>query len=206
MKTEVVVSKYKEKFTGRDVLRIQFEGSALSEMCRIFGKKWNFTPRLSASHEFGLSIRLVNEGSDTYHSKETVEDASKKIIMIHDYHLKGETLAAISRFLPTPVSANCSSDAFVILVPPTIAFGQGELFHESNKPSIASSSNVVVKSFIPPYEGGPLKRPMTRHTAAQLKSICDLTLKFADGTKLVRAVTMAEAIEIAAKYNLVKAR
>src|SRR5690606_33770015 len=97
---------------GRDVLRIQFEGSALTEMCRIFGKKWNFSPRISASHKFGFGIRLVNEGADTYHSKNEVVGADRKIILIHDYHLKGGSLLSISKFLPTPVAADSDTNSF----------------------------------------------------------------------------------------------
>ena len=179
----VKISKYVESSTGRQALRIEFYDVAIQAMTRLFGERWQFTPMLTHCEDGKIAIMLSGPAGEaaTYQAKFSADPAApKKVVILHDFHLKGQSLANIPNFKPTEVvlaGPQISNHGLVIKLPDAGQVGEAN----------------------PQTDMFNLPRPKKTAVPA-LKSVCDLTLRFADGTKMTRAISMADAVEIASKY------
>ena len=179
----VKISKYVESSTGHPALRIEFHDQAIQAMTRIFGEPWQFTPMLTRCEGGKIAVMLTSPVGEaaTYQSKLSAKsDAVKKVVILHDVHFKGQSLTNIPNFNPTEVG----------LAGPQIS-GRGLMIRLPDAGQVGEANPQADMFNVP--------RPKKMAVPA-LKSGCDLTLRFADGTRLVRAISMAEAVEIASKY------
>lgn len=178
----VKISKYVESSTGRPALRIEFHDQAIQAMAKLFGKKWQFTPMMTKDGGNSAAIMLTapTGHAATYRAKESARPgASKKTVILHDFHFKGQTISRLPNFPP----------AEVVLAGPETS---GGIFIRLPDRAQTGEANPQIDMFAPSARG--------RAKVQQIKSMCDLTLRFADGTKMVRSISMVQAAEIIGRY------